>query len=433
MRAANWRGMIAVLLLTAGLGLGYWNSQPAPACRDWQPEVYIWQRAWTPEVREAMVTAAPSVGAFAVQLAEIDGSTEPPGVRGAAIDWALLASLQHPVTLTIRLASDGPDLTVANPQVALIQQRFADGVEDATAAGVTIASIQLDYDCPTEQLTAYTEVLASLKRKNNPLPLTITALPAWLDSPGMEALAHAVDGYALQVHSLQRPDPDSSAITVCDPRLARRWIDQAARLGRPFTVVLPAYGYAVGHDAAGRVTGLLAEQAFEGWPAGTVTVDEVTPDPSAMAALVRELRDDPPQSFQGCVWFRLPVSNDRRGWRWCTLAKVMAGTAPSPRFEVALTHAPEGAIDCTLRNVGDADGIFTGAVAITSSAATEDDYPWHDALNRGAMLVSAANWVEWRPGNPEGLRLRPGDECALGWVRWEHPGEVRAHVVAPPE
>ena len=78
------------------------------------------------------------------------------------------------------------------------------------------------------------------------LKLSITALPAWLDSPELPALLEAVDSSVLQVHAVSNP-----RLGLFNPRQARDW---AARWGqvsdKPFYLALP-YGVALLSDDQG--------------------------------------------------------------------------------------------------------------------------------------------------------------------------------------
>ena len=81
-------------------------------------------------------------------------------------------------------------------------------------------------------------------------------------TPDFPALARAVDGYVLQAHSFERPATSAfGKLTLCDPELARSWVEQAGRLGVPFLLSLPTYGYLVGFDSTGRLLGMVAEGA----------------------------------------------------------------------------------------------------------------------------------------------------------------------------
>ena len=77
---------------------------------------------------------------------------------------------------------------------------------------------------------------------------------------------------------------------------------------RPFRVALPAYGSALVVDAQGNRVGVESEA---GLPQAGARL-EVFADPTGVAGLVRELGHDTPPHFSGFVWFRMPLSGDRR-------------------------------------------------------------------------------------------------------------------------
>src|SRR5439155_25472501 len=140
----------------------------------------------------------------------------------------------------------------------------------------------------------------------------------------------------------------------CDPHLARRSVERAGRLGIPFRVALPTYGYAFAFDPTGNFIGLSAEGPSRNWPEGSL-LREAPAQPDAMARLVNEWTVDRPDALRGIIWYRLPVTGDRRNWSWPTLAAVMAGRVPVAKLSADLRKPQPGLAEIDLINEGDGD------------------------------------------------------------------------------
>lgn len=366
-------------------------------------EAYVWQRAWTPAVATSVAAHGASFGQLDVLAAEIalPGPTAYP-----KIDWRVLAGTQRPFALVVRLQHVPAGCTPTVIQVA--QQVLA----RAQAAGVPAAELQLDFDCASSRLPDYVQLLAAVRRDVRPPRLTITALPDWLGRPAFAAVAHAVDAFTLQVHSVERPDP-ARPIALCDPAKALAWIAQANRLARPFRVSLPDYGYQVAFSLDGRYLGLRAEGGAGTWPIGTAT-KSVMADPAGIASIVRSLQAEPPSHLASLAWFRLPVSDDQLCWPWVTLSAVRDGHATPARFDLRLAPAPDGARDLIITNTG--TGPATAARlplhVVSRQVLAWDLAPgWRTRPDRSGNL-----WIEADPAAPLPL-LQPGESRRIGWLR----------------
>ncbi len=109
----------------------------------------------------------------------------------------------------------------------------------------------MDYDCPEWKLDDYRVLLVSLRQSVAPVPLTFTALPVWLyQHRAFRKLIDAVDGYVLQVHSLQPPQSPDRADR---PRRAAVGAGVGRKSGSVRTSLsaspLPTYSYQVAFDA----------------------------------------------------------------------------------------------------------------------------------------------------------------------------------------
>ncbi|KAG0755400.1 hypothetical protein G6F22_020623 [Rhizopus arrhizus] len=94
-------------------------------------------------------------------------------------------------------------------------------------AGITVAGVEIDYDCATSKLPAYRDFLAALKSRLGPdSALSITALPTWLNSPELDALLKMADESVLQVHAVLNPTQglfDAKRAHACVAHLRQPW------------------------------------------------------------------------------------------------------------------------------------------------------------------------------------------------------------------
>lgn len=384
----RWRRLAAVcgVLLLAACGRA---SPPLPN------DAYVWQRQWTPALVSALAEGADAVRSWRVLAAELraDGAW-----FDAAPDLAALAASQRPVVLVLRLDGRVNELRDAD-----IADRAAAALAAWRQAGVTLAGLEIDYDCATSKLPAYAALLATLKtRLGASLPLSITALPTWLDSPALPALLAVPDETVLQVHAVQNPTQG-----LFDAKRARAWLDAYARhAAKPWRVALPSYGSRVAWDEHGRIAAVESERPAL-MPGGRSAELLVTPD--AMAAFVATLDRDRPSGLSGIVWFRLPTQADTRAWSLPTWRAVLARQPLTPKLEVtAAAPGAGGARDVRLANRGNADTAlpFTVRLDATCSAA--------DGIN-GYTLEYDRDGRYLRRAQ-DGL-LRAGAERAIGWIR----------------
>jgi hypothetical protein len=316
------------LSLSLSLSLAACHEEP-PVHGPLRQEAYVWQREWSPAVRDSIGQARDLAG-LAVLVAEVDLRPRTPSVIRIPLDAATLKSYGRPVGATLRVHAF-PGRFVDDPRmVDSIRNLVRDVAAEAKAKGLSLAEIQMDYDCPEWKLDDYRGLLVSLRRSVAPVPLTFTALPVWLyQHRAFRKLIDAVDGYVLQVHSLQPPQSSTEPIVLAEPRSARAWVERAAQFGKPFRVALPTYSYQVAFDAKGKLIGLMAEGPFVTFGEG-ITVRSASSDPQAMAGLVRGWTEGHPKELTGILWYRLPVAGDRNNWTWPTLRAVMVGQAPKP-------------------------------------------------------------------------------------------------------
>jgi hypothetical protein len=338
-------------------------------------DIYVWQRAWTQPVCDAVGQHGTNFAEIAVLKAEISWSTNrQPQLARVAVDYEALAKARRPVGIALRIGpysgpfappsgvpvSDPARFTNtsqragseigAPPSPATINSkapaslRSTGAVQDTSvtdylcnvAAGIVneartnrvpLAELQIDFDCAESKLDGYRVWIEAIQRRVAPLPVTITALPSWLDSRAFKRLAAVATNYVLQVHSAERPKSFEAPFTLCDPRAARRAVERAGRIGVPFRVALPTYGYLLAFENGGKFISLAAEGPRPNWPTNALT-RKIESDSEELATLVRAWTTSRPAAMRGVIWYRLPVATDKHNWSWPTLSAVMTGRGP---------------------------------------------------------------------------------------------------------
>jgi hypothetical protein len=315
-----------VLILSVALAACH---EEAPIHGPLRQEAYVWQREWSPAVRESIAQATDLAG-LVVLAAEVDLRPRTPTVIRIPLDTATLKSYGRPVGAAIRVHAI-PGRFLDDPRMVDDLRRLVrDVAAESRAKAISLAEIQIDYDCPEWKLEDYRGLLVSLRQSAAPVPLTVNVLPVWLyQHRAFRQLLEVVDGYVLQAHSLAPPDNLARKIVLTEPRSALAWVAEAARFGKPFRVALPTYSYQIAFDARGKLIGLLAEGPLVSSTEG-ITVRAAKSDPQAMAGLVRGWTEKRPKELTGIVWYRLPVEGDRGNWSWATLRTVMAGRKSLP-------------------------------------------------------------------------------------------------------
>lgn len=375
------RWLLALLLLLAAC------QRPAPP--PLTHEAYIWQRVWTPAVVNAMRDAP--VHGWRVLALQVVGTT----MRTAGVDLAALAASARPVRAVIRI--EGSRLPI---DVATLGNELGPLLERWRAAGVLLVGIEIDHDCASAALADYSRWLTGLRTAlPADLPLSITALPAWLDSPALETLLAGVDHSILQVHAVQRPQQG-----LYDPDQALRWIRAwDRRSARPFLAALPAYGVRVRTDASGALLTVDAEGEID--RSGSAGV-EMRVEPPALARLLDALTADRPAQFDGIVWFRLPLPGDRRALSHASWAALIAASPLRADWRVQSNVQTQGSVDLWLHNAGNLDA-RPPPVELPVSCRFADALPPY-RLHQSAVLTLQPEADAW---------LRAGQRLRIGWAR----------------
>jgi Protein of unknown function (DUF3142) len=390
------------------------RADPATLAHD----AYIWQRQWTASLDRALIASASRVRVWRVLAAEIEGRGSGQIVESSP-HFDVLARAGRPVIPVIRISgrlSDWDEDDLVRHTKTLVK-RWRD-------AGIEVAGVEVDHDCPTSSLRRYASFLATLRLAHpRDVALSITALPAWLDSARLRDVLQQVDEAVLQVHAVEHPGAG-----LFDRDRARDWARAWAEVsnvrnvsganGVPFRIALPTYGSRVTWTRAGRITAIESERRTFADPASG---RELFVAPSDVTTFLDSVRDDRLPHLTGFVWFRVPTAEDERAWSLETWHAVMDGRVPPGEIDATAEPSAElpGLYDVYLHNRGNIDAIVPERVRITSTGACESaDAVAPYAMEKGRMAI------EFRRVTP---RLLARDRRTLiGWVRCPI-GEIQIH------
>jgi hypothetical protein len=381
---------------------------------------YLWQRVWTSAVDEATTEADRHLDGVIVLGTEIGWDDGKPQPIRSNISWSKLQAMKTPVSIALRIAphlgpfaSDDATARVITAEATLL-------LGAAHAHNVDIQEFEVDFDCAQSKLKGYELWVQALAKAVHPTRLVITTLPAWLNESEFSMLVRQADGYVLQVHSVPTL-AESGHASLCDPKLARKWVGEASRLGVPFSVALPTYSCLAGYDPAGKLINVAMDSVQPSWPPGT-RVLEFGPNADDVADLVKEWQIRRPQGLREVIWYRLPVATDMRNWRWPTLLSVMAGRHPEHHLEVS--QVGEAPVDLTIANSGDADEQLNCSVVVSWTGPRPVAC---DALPGWSVFSSDGKAVFTTTDNH--LRLSPGATTSFGWIRLGQVAALRSQVV----
>ncbi|MFZ4789541.1 MAG: DUF3142 domain-containing protein [Candidatus Competibacteraceae bacterium] len=415
--------LVLIALLTAGF---LWlRPPPVPLTHS----AYLWQREWTDGVRAALQRNQPFIAEWAVLAAEVEfRANAAPRVARVAPDYAALRDSGRPISFAIRVGPYPGPFDRSRPETGFLLNLARETLQDARQHGIEPAALHLDFDAATRQLDHYRLWLEALREAIAPTPLVFTALPTWLNGAAFARLVQAAASYVLQVHSWAAPQTPDQPFTLCDPERAQHAITQAARLNRPFQVALPTYGYRAWFDGQNRLLGLSAEGPAL-TAADNAQVREVRADPVEMAGLVSWLQNRRFEALRGVIWYRLPLPDDRLSWHERTWQTVMRGQAPAAKTELKLERSADGLVEVAVQATGDADSVLDRPVRLDWRQAR---LMAADGLAGFTIQRIAPDAQRLQPPHQQSLRLAPGQQILIGWLRFDHLPEISAHVDLSP-
>jgi hypothetical protein len=368
------------------------NGCERPDAPPLDQQLYVWQRQWTPAHDAALRDSRADFSTLCVLALQAFPQA---GWSRARIDPALLKRDGRPLIAVVRL--DGQLKGLDQDEVtAQIQQVLSDW----QGQGLILSGVEIDHDAGNARLPAYREFLTHLRAVlTASLPLSITALPAWLDSPELPALLATVDSSVLQAHAVSDPRRG-----LFDPDQARQWAKAWSRItSKPFYLALPAYGVALLPGASGAP---VVESEVPIGRGGKRR--ELLADPLQLSKLGAELRADPPAHLAGLIWFRLPLANDRRAWSLTTLIAVARGDTLDSRVGLKLS-TQDGLYDISVSNQGNLDSAWPERLTLAVQGCDGADALAGYALQQRPDLLT---FTRLREG-----RIPAGGQRAIGWAR----------------
>ncbi|VVQ10415.1 hypothetical protein PS918_05212 [Pseudomonas fluorescens] len=380
---------LRLALLTMFTLLNGCERQDAPAL---DQQLYVWQRQWTPAHDAALRDSRADFSTLRVLALQAFPKM---GWRRTLIDPALLKGDGRPLIAVIRL--DGQLKSLGQDDVTT---RIQQVISDWQALGLSLAGVEIDHDAGIARLPAYREFLTHLRTVlPGTLPLSITALPAWLDSRELPALLASVDSSVLQVHAVSDPRRG-----LFDPDQARQWVKAWSRITtKPFYLALPAYGVALLPSASGAPI-VESEVPLE----REGKRQELLADPRSLNRLGAQLRAEPPAHLAGLIWFRLPLADDRRAWSLTTLRAVARGERLHSNLMLNLS-ARQGLYDIGIRNEGNLDSSWPERLTLAVRNCEGADALAGYALQQSPDLLT---FTRLREG-----RIAAGGQRAIGWAR----------------
>ncbi len=382
--------MARACLPLASLALSLLLALSVPASAALSQQFYVWNRSWSPAVRSAVSQFGDVAQGWRVLAAESDASGR---LRRVAVDWVALAATHRPITAVIRI--DG--------QLSLNNERHSpEGIAAlARSWPATVTGLEIDHDCGVARLPDYGRFLEDLKKRIAPRRLSVTALPAWLGTPALDAILAATDEAVLQVHAVLTPGRG-----LFDPERARAWVAAFSRRDpKAFRIAVPDYGSRVIRDETGR---LIAVESEMPRLVGGTSAEELLARPADVAQFLDKLSANPPPHLAGLAWFRLPVAGDARVWSPATLRSVMRGEAPQEKISVLLQPGAAGAVDVALQNDGETDALLPSVLLLPR------DCRLADGVNGYALKQAGEKFSFVRLQN--GI-LRAHHRRVVGWAR----------------
>ena len=387
--------LLLALVLTAGC-----ERHDAPPL---DQQLYVWQRQWTPAHDAALRDSRADFSTLRVLALQAFPNA---GWSRARIDPVLLRHDGRLVIAVVRL--DG-QLKALDQEEVTAQIRQV--ISDWQGQGLNLAGVEIDHDAGNARLPSYREFLAHVREAlPTSLPLSITALPSWLDSRELPALLSTVDSSVLQVHAVSDPRRG-----LFDADQARQWAKAWSRVTtKPFYLALPAYGVAL-------------LPSTDGAPVveSEVTLEreglrrELLADPQSLRTLGTELRADPPEHLAGLIWFRLPLANDRRAWSLTTLRAVARAEVLDSQLTLQLS-ANNGLYDIVISNQGNLDSAWPERLTLAVSGCEGADALAGYALQQRPDLLT---FTRLRDG-----RIPAGGQRAIGWARCAHIDQGGSNV-----
>jgi hypothetical protein len=140
-------------LCAAGIKLsaapGY---QPPQAVGPLTHEAYVWQRAWTDQVRDAITQHGSRFSGLTVLSAEVSWKGRQPQVIRVPLDYSLLTNVPCPVGLALRIGPCPASVATNDATTALLADVAASLIAEARSRRLSPRELQIDFDCAESKL-----------------------------------------------------------------------------------------------------------------------------------------------------------------------------------------------------------------------------------------------------------------------------------------
>lgn len=462
------RILLALVVGLVAVGAA-WVSKAPPPSKPLDLGIYYWHSPFTVTPEQEASLVAMGVSTIYVRAGEFvraDGA-----YRVAARQrWSdSIPALD--VVLVLRIADSvsrgfGDDDDVRRSAMAEGAQT---ALREAREAGVRVAGLQIDADCPTRLLHAYAtrlrELRADLGGSDKAFSFSATALPTWLGSSKVRAVAEAVDFLVPQFYEGRPYRTLAELKPIGDLDAFPRGLRATERLGSNVRVAIPAYGHALLFDEHGaavasyqgvgvgdalRHPSLTLKSAYgmgndgrpskrSAWsgeelavlsaPKGrgpAYTVAYLLPTPLQTRLHLEALRSARPRNCEGVILYRFPEPGETTTLPLETLRAALSDEPLAPRVEGLIERNADGAARVTIENAGNA-ATFASPDAVR--LLVELDAPGLLEVDAGEFDDAVAGVYDKALGSftCTGLararavvfrraRLSPGDMVRTGWV-----------------
>ncbi len=296
-----------ILLFTLGCDKVEYSEEPL------EHHSYIWNRKTSDSLSENIRYSNNFLNGFSILASELSW------VKGnARVKCSELPKEKYGInSISIRVNDYKGDI---NDKADTLLEITKTSLERYKNNGFDIKEIQFDFDCPSSQLKSYASLLNHLK-KHFDEQFSVTALPSWLKHKSFKKVIAACDNYVLQLHSLALHKNIDNISPLFDQNKAEKWVIQAAKLGKSFSISLPTYGYFLGFDEKGNYLGVSSEQGPKNWPQTKVLLT----DSQSVNSFIKKINARHPKHLKSVFWFRLHNKSDTLNWNSDALRSLVLG------------------------------------------------------------------------------------------------------------
>ncbi len=380
----------------------------AGSSRGW---VYLWKQSHDPQTARALGRAQNDFEGVNFLYAKISFATgtNTPVLQKLPVDASTLGNLKTPLVLSVRISMLKAEAARYREMGADIADMIADCLRSTLADGIGVAEVQIDFDCPESKIGEYARWMGLFRaRLPKETRLCFTAVPSQMRAPHFSDLAEQSDGFVLQIHHIAER---GGRLCIFETARALTAVRDADRHGTPFRVALPTYGHvAVGEkQGTGQWTFYSEDFSPTGLKPGA-SVRVVRSDPLEVQGLMGEIRKHPPENFEGFIWYRLPVGDERFNWSYETLLAVADGAPLGANLRCEETVGSAGVLEVFLVNDGNIDAYAPFACALERGDVTACDtvngFSW--GRQNGRIVFSGGNAF---------CKLPPGGRLKIAWLR----------------